>query len=250
MPDEGIVTASTTSQESPTAAPVNTEAAAPQTLLSDGQVGTPIAETTQPEAPAKLDYAKLHETDPEFKQFVEGRAGQIAQKQAEKARRESEREAQKARLTRAAEEPVEALEYAQEQLSSIQRWDTVKATIEATARENPQWAADYSQMVAENQAEADKIYATDPEAYEKWVDQKIYDARIQREVEKRIKNDMPTLVAARLTEELNKRALGEPVFPTGNGGAARFTLAQIERMDSATFKANEEAINRQFGYKK
>ena len=254
MPEESN-TASVTSQESVAAAP-NTEAAVPtETPPSEGQAGTPAAvESPKPEA---VDYRALYEKDPALKQFIEGRAGDIAKRQTDRLKRDFEKQ----RLSKAAEDPVEALTYAQERKATLDsedsvttglqaKWQSVSENISTTARDDPDWGKDYQEVVEKNRKEADKLYATDPDKFEKWVDKQIYQLNVTREVDKALKERLPTLVEAQATDRVNAALRNTPALPTGNAGdAGRFTLEQIQNMDPATFARNEEAINRQYGIK-
>jgi hypothetical protein len=255
MPEESI-TATVTSQESVAAAPVTEAAQTTVTPPSEGQAAT-VAAVESP-APEPTDYKSLYEKDSAFKQFVEGRAGDIAKRQTERLKRDFEKQ----RLSKAAEDPVEALTYAQERKQALDsedaattglqaKWQSVTDNISTTARDDPDWAKDYEEVVSGNRKEADKLFATDPDKFEKWVDKQIYAMNVKREVDKALKERLPTLVEAQATDRTNAALRNMPVPLTGNGAAGgRFTLEQIERMDSATFAANEEAINRQYGFGK
>jgi hypothetical protein len=255
---EESITATVTSQESVAAAPIAEAAPTTETPPSEGQAAT-VAAVESPVAKTEpTDYRKLYDTDPGLKQFVEGRAGDIAKRQTERIKRDFEKQ----RLSKAAEDPVEALSYAQERKTALDaedsvqtglqaKWASVSETITATAKDDPDWGKDYQSVIEKNRQEADKLFATDPDKFEKWVDKEIYKLNVSRDVDKALKERLPTLVEAQATDRTNAALRNMPVPLTGNGAAAgRFTLEQIERMDSATFAANEEAINRQYGFGK
>lgn len=249
--------ASMTAQESaPAAAPSNEAAPPTETPPSAGQTDTASVAVEQPATQQQLplDYKALYEKDVAFKQFVEGRAGDIAKRLSDKLQKQLEKQ----RLAKAAEDPVEALSYAQERKQAIEaedtvagKWQAVTDSIQATARENPDWGKDYDEVIEANRKEADKIFATDPEKFERWVDKKIYELTVKREVEKALKEKVPTLVEAAALDKTARALKDVPRLPDGtSGGGTRFTLEQIAAMDPATYKANEEAIDRQFGIRK
>lgn len=217
-------TASATPQESVAAAPNAEAATTTETPPSEGQTATTAAvESPKPEA---VDYRALYEKDPALKQFVEGRAGDISKKLTAKL----ERQFEKQRLAKAVDEPVEALTYVQERKSAMDaedsaeagltaKWAAVKASVEATAKEDPSWGEDYQAVVDANRREADTLYGASPEKFEKWVDKQIYQLHLKREVDKAIKERLPTLVEAAATDKVNKAMGNYPQMPIGNGGA-------------------------------
>jgi hypothetical protein len=228
--DQDTSTAAVTAQESEAAAPIAEAAPATETPSSAGQAETPAAvEPSKAETPAAVepskaeavDYRELYEKDHAFKQFVEGRAGDIAKRLVQKL----EKQAEKKRLAKAAEDPVEALSYAQERKNAIDaeetaasKWTAVTEHIINTARDNPDWGKDYEEVLAANRKEADALFAKDPDKFEAWIDEKIYSLRVSREVEKQIKERLPVLVEAAATDRVNKELQNVPRLPDGSGG--------------------------------
>jgi hypothetical protein len=257
--DQDTSTAAVTAQESVAAAPIAEAAPATETPSSAGQAETPAAvEPSKAETPAAVepskaeavDYRELYEKDHAFKQFVEGRAGDIAKRLVQKL----EKQAEKKRLAKAAEDPVEALSYAQERKSAIDaeemaasKWTAVTEHIINTARDNPDWGKDYEEVLAANRKEADALFAKDPDKFEAWIDEKIYSLRVSREVEKQIKERLPVLVEAAATDRVNKELQNVPRLPDGSGGPGMSDadfLAAYRRGEVHDHKRAREALAR------
>lgn len=246
--DQDTSTAAVTAQESVAAAPIAEAAPTTETPSSAGQAETPAA--VEPSKAEAVDYRELYEKDHAFKQFVEGRAGDIAKRLVQKL----EKQAEKKRLAKAAEDPVEALSYAQERKSAIDaeetaasKWTAVTEHIITTARDNPDWGKDYEEVLAANRKEADALFAKDPDKFEAWIDEKIYSLRVSREVEKQIKERLPVLVEAAATDRVNKELQNVPRLPDGSGGPGMSDadfLAAYRRGEVHDHKRAREALAR------
>lgn len=259
MADESAATTMAVGTESSpdaSTAPVETtstsasQAAEPTT---DTQQPTTATEATTPEKAQTLsprDRLKAALADPEidraYREHLNAEAQRIADK---KLRRE--------RLAKAKDDPVTALEFAQAEYQSVEAEETrAKAASEAHARVNADladlwrdraWAAEYEALrTGAKAAEFNKRYATDPAGFVDWADEQVTEARIEARANEKAKE----IARAMALEKDNARLLATPQHPLGTAGKGQFTIEQIERMDSATYKANEAEIDRQFGIKR
>jgi len=245
-------TASATPQESVAAAP-NTEAATTtETPPSEGQTATAAAvESTVATPEAKpTDYRSLYDSDPALKAFVEGRAGDIANRHI----KASDRKAELQRLTKAADDPVLSLEDSRERLGTLKaemgaedglqaKRAGLERLIQQTAHDDPEWGKDYEQVISDNPKEAGELFHSDPDKFQAWADKKIYKLNLKRDVDKELKDRMPTLVEAAAMDKTNQAMGNLPQMPIGNGGTSDTALlASVKNMSGQEYLANKERI--------
>jgi len=242
--------AMTQTAETPQVAPAETTPDA-ATQAAEATPTTPEdAGQVDQSPPTRKSLRELLAEDPELQREYD----EDHNRRIQKANSKRDRELEKQRLTRAVEDPVEALTLAQERKQKLDtedaaetgltaKWAAVDANVKATAKENPSWGEDYETVVAANRKEANELFAKDPDAYEKWIDKQIYKLDVKREVEKDRKERMPTLVEAASLDKTNQALRNVPQLPTGNGGTSDAALlASVNNMSGQEYLANKERI--------
>lgn len=240
---------------------VMTPVEASQTATPSVEI-TPSAAIQTPEAtpedagqvdqspPTRKGLKELLAADPELQREYDEDHNRRIQKATSKLEKKHELE----KLTRAAEDPVLSLTDTQERKAALEKelaadtglqskWGSITADVNETAAKNPKWKDDYAAVLEANRKEADNLFATDPDKYRDWVDEKIEDLRVERRFDKAIKERLPTLVEAGITDHDNKRMQGLPEMPIGNGGTSDAALlASVKNMSGQEYLANKERI--------
>lgn len=252
MVEEPTAQAVTAAVETSPAATPQAESAPAEATRPPEATPQPAAEPAQVATPAQTA-KRLRDVlreNPEYQREYDELVNQRVQKVASK----KDREAEKARLSRAVEDVPEALQYAQERKQVLEaedaaetthtaKWQAVTETIQETGKRDPDWARDHDEAVAANRKEADELFAQDPERYQDWIDGKIFGLRVQREVDKQLKERLPVLVEARTTDQVNKALQGVPIVPLDSSGAGGVpTVAELENMSAKEYAAVREKV--------
>ncbi len=235
--------------------PQTNGAAVESTPSSEPQVtepqAQPQADSTPVETPPLSPRERLKQVlqDPEmqsaYREHLNAEAQRIADK---KLKRE--------KLAKAKDDPAAALEFAQSEYQATEAEDAQQQAMRtryadaekalADLWKDPKWAEVYNELRTAEGAKFHAEWAKDPMAFLDNLDDRITEILIDRRAAEKAK----AMTEARVLEETNKRLGSLPVPPTGNAGSGRFTLEQIAAMDSKTYRANEEAIDRQYGLRK
>lgn len=234
-------------------APTDTPSPAPatETASSDGVQEQPASDAAsetrgEPVEPAveKPDYRKQYQSDTEFRAFVKQEADRLAQQRVN-------RELKKQALSRAREDPVAALEYAQGESQAFEAEETASTQAQAKYTEaekslndlwkNKAWAEVYNDLrTSEGKAFHDE-WAKDPSGFVDKLDDRITEILIDRQASVKAKS----MAEAIALEEANKRLAQSPQLPTGSGSGNQSDaalLARVAGMSLAEYKENKAAV--------
>jgi hypothetical protein len=251
MADEVATTPAAAPVETGTAISADTSAASTTPADSGSSVNTSTEATEAQAAKAAtpeidVDALLSHE---KVQARIQAEADRLAQKRLAKERQKLEHQ----RLSKAAEDPSLALEYAQERKAELDQAVNAESAANARAQAvnaalqrkwaNKEWAEDYNAVVKANAEEADQIYSRDPDGYLDWVQDKISDLRVERRVEKALKEKLPVVARAEAANMTNQALQSVPVPPTGNGASGDMALlSRVKDMSASEYAANRDKI--------
>ena len=236
--------AMTQTAETPQVAPAETTPdAATQAAEATPQEPTTVETPTLSPKDRLREALKDPEIEKAYREHLNAEAQRIANKTLKRER-----------LSHAKDDPVASLEYTQKEWESEEaehtattglqtKWAGLTETVRETAASNPDWGKDYQEVVDANRKEANNLFANDPDKYQQWVDDKIYELRVDRKVTAKLKEQMPTLVEAASLDKTNQALRNVPQLPTGNGGTSDAALlASVNNMSGQEYLANKERI--------
>ncbi len=205
------------------------------------------AQTQAP--PNKRPLRELLREDPDYQAEFERELNAKVQKALAKRQREWERQ----QLSRAAEDPSVAIEYAQAKKQEIERalsQEESRARIEAEVRqelfvyaEDPEWKDAYEQLRTSKRDEFNARWREDPAGFARWADRLVQKTLRERAVEQAIKEKLPVVAKAEATHMTAAALQKVPVPPTGSGASGDMALlARVKEMSAAEYAANRDKI--------